>query len=96
MNLNEKFGWIITEDVIDKQAVGKVGPRSATASREDILFNGQKFRMKDDDGNIYYYGKFLMNQSCSGFEPLDNFGAPFSGCTSIEYLEVNSGLWKSL
>jgi hypothetical protein len=48
------------------------------------------FRMRDGDGNLYYTG-VLTGQpdpcgSEGGFEPLDDYGTPNAGCTSIEYL----------
>ena len=50
-----------------------------------------KFRMLDDDGEIYYEG--VSSYSCS-FEPLYDFGMPNDGCTDIQYLE--NGKWEVL
>lgn len=44
-----------------------------------------KFRMFDDDGNLYYEG---LSKSNFSFEPLDDFGRS-SGCTEIHFLENN-------
>jgi hypothetical protein len=45
------------------------------------------FRCKDDDGEVYYYGKMQRVD----FDPLDDFAAPNAGCTTIEYL--HDGEW---
>lgn len=48
-----------------------------------------RFRMLDDDGDVYYYG--VMTQDAC-FDPLDDFGAPNAGCTSIElFTDFSSG-----
>jgi hypothetical protein len=53
-----------------------------------------KFRMLDDDGNIYFYGESDDSASESAFAPLDDFGLPYAGCTEIQYLE--NGKWEPL
>jgi len=88
-----KYGWIITEDKINtetgtKTRVGTLGPRNIAEDLAERLKKGEgvKFRMKDDDGEIYYIGNFLGDEdSEDGFAPLDDFGQPDAGCTSIEY-----------
>lgn len=104
--------WIITEDKItDKDAPegtnlnakGLVGPSCITEADEARLRagEGKRFRMKDDDGEIYYYGRWLETDECTEqYEggvgeawqdgecaPLDNFGRPNAGCTQLEYAE---------
>lgn len=62
------------------------------------------FRMYDDDGNLYYTGVLIGEPdpegSEGGFEPLDDYGTPNAGCTSIEYLtghdESGKEIWKQL
>ena len=49
------------------------------------------FRLLDDDGEVYYYGR---SSNSSSFSALDNFGMPNDGCTDIQYLE--NGKWESL
>jgi hypothetical protein len=90
-----KHGWIITKDNIDGGLyVGTRGPRNATASADEIKASGQRFRLRDDDGEIYYYGKAITPDDGDGFEPLDHFGTPLAGCTTIEYFE--RGGWRIL
>jgi hypothetical protein len=100
--------WIITKDKIadaeseegtNLNAKGLTGP--STASERDVerlkAGEGKRFRMLDDDGEIYYYGRWLEEDDCteeyesgmwgqdSEFSPLDNFGAPNAGCTELQY-----------
>jgi hypothetical protein len=88
------YGWIITRDVLDeedpkfnkdhgfKSAVGISGPRGVQFTDGEIL-KGKEFKMYDDDMNLYYIGKIIGDYS--GLEPLDDFGTPNAGCTSIWY-----------
>lgn len=62
-----------------------------TLERCKKMKNKVKFRMSDDDGEIYYYG---YSNDSSSFDPLDDFGMPNAGCTDIEYYE--DGKWSSL
>ena len=50
----------------------------------------KRFRVKDDDGVIYFWGVC----SSYSFDPLD-FGEQY-GCTTIEYKNAVSGLWEVL
>jgi hypothetical protein len=95
--------WIITKDKIaepdareasNSNAKGLTGPRTATENDLKRLAAGEgtRFRMLDDDGEIYYYGRWLEEDECTEdyyaepeFSPLDNFGAPNAGCTEIQY-----------
>lgn len=105
------MGWIITKDHItdgaekapsNLNAVGLVG--SSEIDPEDVVRltagEGEPFRMFDDDGNLYYEGRFLEGKDtedleAAEFQPLDNFGTPNAGCTYIEYKDA-SGVWKML
>jgi len=52
-----------------------------------------RFRMKDDDGEVYYYG-FMIPGDEVGAElaPLKDFGELNAGCTSIEIRD--NGIWN--
>lgn len=50
-----------------------------------------KFRIGDDDNNIYFYGVATRNDS---FGPLDLYGEAY-GCVWIEYLNDNNE-WEVL
>lgn len=98
--------WIITKDKVYadlkdllpdiKSDKGLTGPRSASEKDLERLRNGEgkRFRMLDDDGNIYYYGRWLEDDECTAeyegdpeLAPLDNFGMPNAGAVQIEYAE---------
>jgi hypothetical protein len=100
--------WIITKDKIadagaaegtNSNAKGLIGPSTATEADIKRLQAGEgtRFRLLDDDGEIYYYGRQLETSECteeyengfwgaeSEFAPLDNFGRPNAGCTELQY-----------
>jgi hypothetical protein len=99
--------WIVTKDLIadptvrqpsNVNAVGMVGPRTAKMTADEILNHpqGQKFRMKDDDGEVYYEGIMVITADDGDeaeFRPLDDFGRPNAGATDIEYLRPD-GSWE--
>jgi len=51
-----------------------------------------KFRLLDDDGNIYAYG---LSKSDSSFAPLDAYMYVY-GCTEIQYKNPQTGEYKIL
>lgn len=100
--------FLITKDKIadedaaegtNSNAVGVTGP--STASDADVARlkagEGKRFRLLDDDGEVYYYGRWLEQDDCTAdyedgmfgqdgeFSPLDCFGAPNAGCTELQY-----------
>jgi hypothetical protein len=99
--------WIITKDYIadptapkgtNANAVGIVGPRSAKLTAEQILNHpqGKRFRMRDDDGELYYEGIMVVTPEDGDeaeLRPLDDFGTPNAGATSIEYRQPD-GSWQ--
>lgn len=102
--------WIIVKDKIESDAVGVTGPRTASESDVKRLQAGEgvRFRMLDDDGEIYYYGRQLAESDADSgyggeteFAPLDNFGTPNAGCTEIQFdygVKDDKGkvVWESL
>lgn len=89
--------WTITVDNVAgpsepngaaDSAVGLVGPRSTKLSAEQIIAHpeAKQFRMFDDDNILYYEGYLIGDE----FGPLDDFGEPNAGCTSIAVLEGSS------
>jgi len=72
--------FTITENVVEPAIPGKI------ANPDQTL----KFRLKDDDDNVYFIGQMRPTQSESIFLPLDTFGEQY-GCTSIETFE--NGEW---
>lgn len=105
------MAFIITRDLIaDKtepegtnlNAKGVIGPSDATDDEIAQLKAGRglAFRMFDDDGELYYKGRWLEPEGDDWdgeqqFEPLNCFGTPNAGCTYIEYKNT-AGKWEML
>ena len=86
--MSAPYRWVITVDHIADEtrpegtncnAKGMTGPRDAS---EDVTDNEESFRLYDDDRELYYTGKIFGDYT--GFEPLDDFGAPNAGCTQMQ------------
>jgi hypothetical protein len=102
------YAWVIDTDhladhggepgTLAGNAATITGPRDAP---EGLLAQlaaggGHKFRLKDDDGELYYSGRLAGDrESEDGFGPLDDFGLPNAGCTEILYL-TGEGKWETL
>ena len=97
------YGWIINKDHVadadaiapsNSNAVGMMGPSNIGSDIQELLNagEGKKFRMRDDDRELYYEGLYIGDDSEDMFGPLDDFGQPNAGCTMIEYFE--NGAWK--
>ena len=85
------MSWYISFDKID-DGDALDNWNGAEATLEECRKNcTHKFRMLDDDDEIYYIG---YSDDSSSFEPLDDFGLPNAGATNIQYLE--NGRWESL
>lgn len=54
-----------------------------------------KFRLLDDDGEIYFYGYSTSCDDKNAFEPLDFYGAAY-GCTEIQYKNPENGNYETL
>lgn len=102
--VNFPYCWVITKDRLgdpkapkatSSNALGLYGPSTAIEAHKVVtLMRGDKFRMYDDDGELYYEGKLLIdrqNPDITLFEPLDDFGFE-AGCTGIQYKDEN-GVW---
>lgn len=88
--MSVNYGWIITRDVIgdEPRAVNLVGPSAISPTILARLHagEGQEFRMFDDDGDLYYEGRCIHDESADGmFGPLDDYGTPNAGATEIRY-----------
>jgi hypothetical protein len=92
------YAWIITIDHqpdtdakegTNSNAKGLIGPRRATDEQIARLRAGEghEFQMRDDDGELYYTGRLIGDKDSeeAGFGPLDDFGMPNAGATSIAY-----------
>jgi hypothetical protein len=78
--------WVITKDVI-----GEGVPKHLLHPNAK---GGTKFRLKDDDGELMYEGRFYGDsRSMEAFSPL-NWAQSNVGATEIWYLEGNK--WELL
>ena len=91
--------WTITKDHIaepgdppatNTNARGMTGPHTATLTARQIIEHpdAKRFRMLDDDGEINYEGYIVGSDELA---PIDHFGEPNAGCTSIQVQE--NGAW---
>ena len=99
----QDYAWVIVKDNIadveitppsNLNAVGMIGPHWAKYDADYIKKHGARFRMSDDDGEIYYYGYIVGDYE--GFEPLDDFGLPNAGCAHIEYKNPQTKEYEEL
>lgn len=96
------MAWIIIKDFItdgkarigtNANAVGIKGGRGWTkgVTGDEPKFQ-YKFRMYDDDGILYYEG---FNTEPNDPHPMEAFGGPNAGCTTIAYRD-KKGLYRKL
>lgn len=84
-----------------KDNTGPLPPRRPVQSRD---FDDEKaktakwfrFRLCDDDGELYYEGRSTDNKTEAALDPLDSYGMPNAGCTMIRYLNEETGEWEAL
>lgn len=96
------YAWVITYDHLNHMAINIVGPHNATDDQLEILAHPRRnadklarFRIYDDDRELYFSGYFLGDSEAEeAFRPLDDFGAPDSGATEIQYLRGET--WETL
>jgi len=96
------YGWIIDVDHLEEknwQSMSRipVGPSDILPEHEAHLAIkdiGQKFKMYDDDGELYYSGRIVGDYT--GFEPLDDYGTPNAGCTEIKLFNNKTRKWETL
>lgn len=84
--------WTITNDLVDDGK--KVGTSSCNYDEAKAALLKHRFRLLDDDGEIYYEG---LSDNCDlqrAFAPLDDFGKGYAGCTEINYFDGQS--WRQL
>lgn len=90
------YAWLITRDCVSHQeSRGTIGPRGCPLTAEEITAVGIPFRILDDDGEVYYEGIYSGPDDESLFAPLDDFGMPNAGATTIQYRNA-TGEWEAL
>jgi hypothetical protein len=96
--MSSKYAWIIISDHYtipgEESIEGVSGPKDASDELTlEAMAYGDKFRMRDGDGILYATGK--ISGDYDGFEPLNDYGTPSFGCTTIEfYVEDSPGSWR--
>lgn len=88
------YAWKITNNEHGREPM--FGPRNLPKRLVDQLNAGQgeKFRIYDDDGNLYCQGRIIGEYD--GFEPLDDYARPSLGATEIHYREGPNQVWQQL
>jgi hypothetical protein len=85
-------------------AKGIIGPRNASDRDEARLLAGEgiPFRLLDDDGEVYYYGRRLEESDADAdyygepeLAPLDCFGTPNAGAVIQEEKDAD-GKWRPI
>jgi hypothetical protein len=84
--------WKITDDLCneDHQFKSAVGTGSGITDDKPLPF---KFRLLDDDGEVYYLGESDDCNSQAAFTPLD-WAEAYAGCTTIQFFRL--GKWETL
>ena len=103
------MAFLITRDFItgkheEGYGAGVQGPRTARPSILTRLTagEGEPFRMLDDDGYVYYHGRFLDDSDAEAyvgeaeFQPLDCYGTPNAGAVTLQYGDPATGEWTAL
>jgi hypothetical protein len=93
-------GWIITKDYYaeryqEKSSVGTMGPHDISPKIQEQLTKGEgiKFRLLDDDNELLAEGLQIEGDT-DGFAPLDDFGMPNWGCTTL--MQLIDDEWETL
>lgn len=91
--------WVITKDLLFEEFGEEINGKSEVG-RCSRNYDGSKlpfiFRVKDDDGEIYYHGRASSCNDCTAFAPLDDFAKPNDGATTIEYYDKTTRRWEEL
>ena len=84
--------WTITNDLVDDGL--KIGTASRNYDEAKAALLKHRFRLLDDDDEVYYEGLSDDCDSQRAFAPLDDFGKGYAGCTEIHYF--TDGMWRQL
>ena len=86
--------WEITKNIIDGFEDDEIVHPVSRNFKRDVKLPF-KFRMLDDDGEIYFEGLSDDNRTEDLFAPLDDFGMPSYGCTEIQYWNDKTKNWET-
>lgn len=92
--------WMITKDKISGPDVAsRKGKVSHDWKADRAKLPMTRFRLLDDDCNVYYYGKMpdedINGDETIAFAPLD-WAMNDAGCTIMEYYSKTDKAWKML
>ena len=87
------MGFKITKDKISRSSDDQLNGKLEGETFYNYRGGNHKFRLLDDDGEVYFYGLSDSDNDEQAFEPLDFFGTTW-GCVDIQY-KVN-GRYESL
>lgn len=93
--MNGAYGWVITFCSFPDETPGIHGPAGCPFTPEQIKSAGAEFRIKDCDDEVYYTGYYLGPDDETLFKPLDDYGMPNAGATTIEY-RSEAGQWEAI
>jgi hypothetical protein len=95
--IHANYGFIITTDVLEGNDAIIIGPRGIDPAIEALLHHGQgrAFRLHDDD-ELYYEGRYIGPDDDTEFAPLDDYGTPNAGATSISYQNPLTGHYQQI
>lgn len=82
----------ITDSGKDEYTGKLAGMKQRLLDEHGFLPELHKFRLLDDDGEVYAYG---VGTNSSSFAPLDRF-MPLYGCTEIQYKNPLTGVYETL
>lgn len=94
------YGWVVTYDHLDHERVSVYGPRDISDEHVKLLNKRapetRTFKMYDDDGNLYYSGRYVGPDGEDMFGPLEDYGTPNAGATEIRYRDSESSKYVTL
>ena len=82
--------WVITDDCLDGGKAVGAGNFPLDGRLGELP---HRFRLLDDDGEVYYLGRSDDQDSEVAFAPLD-WATGYAGCTEIQYRR--DGHWETL
>jgi hypothetical protein len=82
--------WVITDDCLDGGRDIGAGRFPCGGALDELPY---RFRLLDDDGEVYYLGRSDDQDSEAAFAPLD-WAADHAGCAEIQYWR--DGRWETL
>jgi hypothetical protein len=90
------YAWKITKNKVDTAMPWNWTDHMVEVNSPDDVdwSDGIKFRLKDDDQEIYCYGTYVGDDNENMFAPLDDYGTPALGAAIMEIKE--NGNWEVL